>query len=106
MKVQSRQQAVSLVKFNSSSKQYIARSHAETQRIHFMNRFRERVGYSLSQAKYNELLNSVSTRGRFMYKRENEVGSVYNVIFNGFVLKVVYDVFTQSLITVLSPPNK
>jgi hypothetical protein len=41
-----------------------------------------------------------------MYKRENEVGSVYNVRFNGLTLKVVFDPFKQSLITVLSPPDK
>jgi hypothetical protein len=106
MNVISRIQTVSLVKFKKPSRGAELRSQAEARRIHFMQRFRERVGYKLTREKYNELLCIVSVSGRFMYKREGEVGSVYNVIFNGSVLKVVYDVFTQSLITVLSPPNK
>ena len=107
MKVKSRIPAVSLVKFRSApSRRSVLLTQAAARKVHFLKRFRERVGYALSNDKYNELLALVSVSGRFMYKRENEVGAVYNVRFNGLTLKVVYDVLTQSLITVLSPPDK
>lgn len=107
MKVISRIQTVSLVKFRSGpSKRSLLLSEQQARKVHFLKRFRERVGYALSNDKYNELLALVCTSGRFMYKRENEVGSVYNVRFNGLTLKVVFDPFKQSLITVLSPPDK
>lgn len=87
----------SLVAFGSRT------NHKQTvaQKIHFMTRFRERVGYRLSESAYADLLNHVKSTGKFLFRRENELGAVYGVVFNNSRMKVVYDAFSHTLITVL-----
>jgi hypothetical protein len=88
----------SLIKFKKREKFH---GQSSARRFHFCRRFRERVGYALSDSSYETLLDAVKTSGKFLWRRENEDGAVYGVMFNGARMKVVYDIFTNSLITVL-----
>lgn len=74
-------------------------SEKEAQREHFKGRFYERVGYNISNDTYEQLKNSIKKNGRFIHKGEN--GSVFIIDFRGVSLKVVYNIFKDSLITVL-----
>ena len=77
-------------------------AHRDNQKFHFQSRFYERVGYILSDVKYDELCNVIRTDGKFLYKREEANQSVFAVNFEGINIKVVYDPFKNILITVLS----
>lgn len=74
---------------------------AIARKFHFMTRFRERVGYRLTEATYQAILEKVIRDGKFLYRRDNELGAVYGVTYNNLRMKVVYDALTQTLITVL-----
>jgi hypothetical protein len=97
--------AVSLVKFKTSKKPRNSK-HVVSRKFHFLKRFRERVGWNLSESAYDDLCDEIRLRGRFLYKSEDkEIGSAYSVRFRGMTLKVVYDALTNSPITVLPPPE-
>lgn len=68
-----------------------------------MKRFRERVGYILTESAYDELKMKTRESGVFLYRRHkvDEFGAAYGVKFRNMHLKVVYDVFSGTLITVL-----
>jgi len=103
MNVTSRRPAVSIIKFSKApSKRQLLLAERDAKKKHFMTRFRERVGYALSNSSYNELLCNFSLQGKFLYKNK-EVGSVYAFTFRGTNLRIVYDPFKQHLITVLPP---
>lgn len=75
--------------------------HKVARKIHFFKRFYERVGYVIDDIEYERLQNKVKESGRFLYRRPNDIGAVYQIYFRGASLRVVYDVFSHSLITVL-----
>ena len=104
MNVVSRKPVTSLVKFKTAKKH--VNSHAESQKTHFIQRFYERMGYKLTDAGYARILELLSSNetSRFLYKSA-DIGSVYNVRFEGHLLRVVYDAFKKSLITVLPKPR-
>jgi hypothetical protein len=99
MIVKSRKPTVSLVKFKSNKH---VNNRVESQKTHFFNRFYERVGWKLTEAGYTDLLKIMQSdeNSKFLHKNE-ENGSVYSVRYQGLTLRLVYDIFTQSLITVL-----
>lgn len=90
----------SLVKFKGDSKKKF--THNGASKVHFHRRFRERVGYALSENGYEEILELVKAEGKFLYRRPNEIGAVFFLRFKGLPLKVVYDGFSNKLITLLS----
>jgi hypothetical protein len=55
----------------------------------------------MNDHEYDRLLQFVKDTGKFLYRRENELGAVYGIQLHGIRMKVVYDAFTNSLITVL-----
>lgn len=94
--------AISLVNFGSTvNRLKTKRNHHKYQRGHFVNRFRERFGYTLTDDGYNEILAAVKRSGRFLYRREDGTGSTYGVKFRNENIKVVYDAFTETLITIV-----
>ncbi len=99
MKVTSRTPVVSLIKFK---KKKHVNTHAESQKTHFLQRFYERVGYRLAEEGYSRIISILQSNEncRFLYKRD-EIGSVYNIRFDNQLIRVVYDAFKKSLITVL-----
>ena len=75
----------------------------KSQKIHFKRRFLERVGYILTDEKYKILCDLVKKEGQFVSKHEGADQSIFTVMFERNRLKVVYNCFTNTLITVL--PN-
>ena len=73
------------------------KSKREARRIHFQARFRQRMGYILTDVKYQEMLDAPKT---FLYKSK-DLASVYGMKFQGMPIKVVYDAFSHELITIL-----
>jgi hypothetical protein len=74
-------------------------SEKDAQKSHFKARFLERVGYILTDSRYEELKNLTHTKGKYLHPGEK--GTVYFVNFRGLHLKVVYNIFTRNLITIL-----
>jgi hypothetical protein len=70
-------------------------------RIHFQRRFLERVGFILTDEKYEELLEKTKKDGLFRHRTKTN-NSVYRVEYLDMRLLVVYDPFNQSLITILT----
>lgn len=99
MNVKSRKPTVSLVKFKLNKH---VNNRVQSQKTHFLNRFYERVGWKLTESGYADLLKIMQSdeNSRFLHKNE-ENGSVYSVRYAGLTLRIVYDIFTQSLITIL-----
>lgn len=100
MTVKASMQTVSLVKFKVTSGR--PQTDGDARKMHFIRRFRERVGYTLSKSAYDELLRDFCVNSKFLYKNK-DIGSVYAFVFRGVNLRVVYDAFKQHLITVLPP---
>jgi hypothetical protein len=96
MKVTSRKLTVSLVDFKPNRKRL---SPKDAQKEHFKTRFFQRVGYILSDSKYNELKAETSKNGTYLHPGTS--GSVYRVAFGGMNMRVVYNPFTDILITIL-----
>lgn len=86
---------------NFSAKKRPKHSRTDAERLHFLIRFKERVGYRLDDKGYNELLELVKARGKFLFRRDSERGAIYGITFRNIRMKVVYDALTQTLITVL-----
>jgi hypothetical protein len=74
-------------------------SEKEAQKVHVKSRFYERVGYILTDERYDELTKTTHTKGKYLHPGEK--GTVYLVNFRGLDLKVVYNIFTRNLITIL-----
>ena len=72
--------------------------HAKSQKKHFLRRFRERVGYTLTNEKYQALL-KIARYGKLLGVQER--GSTYLVDFEGLSLKIVYNIKSHTLVTVL-----
>lgn len=75
--------------------------HSRASKVHFLQRFYERVGYRIADEEYDRIQQHVKDTGRFLYRRENDTGAVYGIRFNDIRMKVVYDAFSNTLITVL-----
>ena len=73
------------------------------QKTHFKRRFRDRVGYILTDEKYDVLCNLVKKDGQFLSKHEGSNHSIFSVMYERNNLKVVYNPYDNILITVL--PN-
>ena len=73
------------------------------QKIHFKRRFQERVGYVLTDEKYDVLCDLVRKDGHFLSKHEGSNQSIFSVMYERMDLKVVYNPYDNVLITVL--PN-
>lgn len=82
-----------------SDKQKLKRN----QKTHFKRRFQERVGYVLTDQKYDVLCDLVRKDGHFLSKHEGSNQSIFSVMYERMDLKVVYNPYDNILITVL--PN-
>ena len=74
-------------------------------KIHFKRRFKERVGYEISDTQYEDLKRLVKSEGRFLRMSNdlnNPNGSIYSVKYENIEMVVVYDAFKDTLITILS----
>ena len=74
-------------------------SEKNAQKTHCKTRFYERVGYILTDERYEELVKLTHTKGKYLHPGQK--GTVYQVNFRGIDLKVVYNMFTRNLITIL-----
>jgi hypothetical protein len=75
-------------------------THKKAKRIHFENRFRERVGYLLTEEKYRDIQNRIVKDGKFIHK-DNDGNSISDLNVDGVILTIVHNPFTGDLITVL-----
>lgn len=96
MNVKSRRPTTSLLNFKLDSNK---NSKKKAQEFHFKQRFYERVGYHISDKEYENLRNSIQTIGKYIHPGES--GSVFLINYRGINLKVVFNIITQTLITVL-----
>jgi hypothetical protein len=71
------------------------------QKIHFKRRFQERVGYVLTDEKYDVLCDLIRKDGHFLSKHEGSNQSIFSVNYERINLKVVYNAYDNILITVL-----
>lgn len=71
----------------------------QNRKIHFKFRFKERVGYEITDEKFNHIKENITKNGKYLYKGES--GGVYKYNLDGVDLKIVYDITTNALITVL-----
>jgi len=68
---------------------------------HVKLRFFQRVGYILTDEKYNQLLEAVRTTGRCISNKKED-SSLWSVDFEGVRLKVAYKPFEGKIITILT----
>jgi hypothetical protein len=77
-------------------------THKKAKRIHFENRFRERVGYLLTEEKYRDIQKRIVKDGKFFNKDKDKDGnSISDLNVDGVILRIVHNPFTGDLITVL-----
>lgn len=77
------------------------RDYKRSKKIHFKRRFKERVGYELTDDRYNEIRDNITNKGVFLYRSEGG-SSVYKYDLNGLSIKIAYDTITNVLVTVLT----
>lgn len=97
MKVQVVRQTTCLISLKSKEK----KPKKENDKTHFKRRWLERLGYECTDKKYRELIAEVKKNGRFLHKGHDVEHSVYLIDHDNFKIKVVYNPFKESLITVL-----
>lgn len=73
----------------------------KARKIHFKNRFKERVGYDISDEKILHIKEKIQKEGKYLYKGTS--GSVFKFNLDGIDLKIVYDITRNSLVTILPP---
>jgi hypothetical protein len=77
-------------------------NHKKSQKIHFRNRWKERTGNILTDDQYQDLLNMVKRDGVLLYRsKDGGNGSVFRLKYGGAYLKIVYDPFSHTLISLL-----
>jgi hypothetical protein len=72
----------------------------QSQKIHFKRRFKERVGYEITDDKFNYIKENIIKDGKHLYNTDG--GGVYRFTLDGIDLKIVYCISNNSLVTVLS----
>lgn len=78
-------------------------SKNEARKVHFQQRFYERVGYKISEENLKKLIEKTHKEGKSIYSRGAE--AVFSVNWEGVELLVLLDKFTLQPITIL-PPNQ
>lgn len=73
--------------------------HSECQKSHFKKRMFERVGYWITDEDYNKMIDQFPKSFKFLY--QGTQGGVYIMPWRGIELKVVFDLKTMKLVTVL-----
>lgn len=68
------------------------------QKIHFKNRFKERLGYDITDECFSYIRDNITKEGKHLYNKDN--GGVYRYKIDGVDYKIVYNIATNTLITI------
>lgn len=70
----------------------------QCRKIHFKTRFKERLGYEISEEQFENIRDNITKEGKHLYNKDN--GGVYRYNVDGTNYKIVYDISTNTLITI------
>jgi hypothetical protein len=71
----------------------------QSQKVHFKRRFKERVGYEITDEKFNFIKKNITKDGKHLYNADGN--GVYRFSLDGIDLKIVYNITNNSLVTIL-----